>query len=268
MTPSAAAALLRRQADAILAAGEPVALRLEIRSLDQKPPPLSSGERSARQRARERLENGTAPVAVSPTPPSSQTDGSDRKEAEKKPEERKDLSEETARVPARVREAGRDAPSAPSVPPASHGRPLIPCTRGISAILEKSGVVARLAERHQVDPWDVKAALDEFEDYWTSDEREGDPRRLRATWLGDAQRRVADRARMGFLRGCGKAPGLEEHAARSGRTPREAEVPQPKKPDPWAWQWAPGGPLFGQPRPTSGPEADPNRRSNGQRQHR
>ena len=101
----------------------------------------------------------------------------------------------------------------------------------------------------------------EFVTYWTIGAGAGKRRRNWMAKLREDLRRAFHENRL-------KAPGFIEHAERSGRTMREAESPAPKKPDPWAWQWAPGGPLFGKPRPTTGPESDPNRRTNGQKSYR
>lgn len=59
MSPEQAAAFLRSQADAVLAAAVSVSVRLELRSLDSSALSLSSTERGQRKRARDRLENAT-----------------------------------------------------------------------------------------------------------------------------------------------------------------------------------------------------------------
>lgn len=101
VSPEAAAAFFRAQADAVLAAGEAVSVRLEIRPIDAPTPPLTGAERVARVRARGRLQRyenvtDTATDAETPSLPHSpslaaQKDGSEQKKAEKKPEDQKDI---------------------------------------------------------------------------------------------------------------------------------------------------------------------------------
>jgi hypothetical protein len=132
----------------------------------------------------------------------------------------------------------------------------------IVAQAEERGVLSDMLEHMPgVTREQLEEKAREFVTYWTIGAGAGKRRR---NWMA----RLREDLRRAFHENRLKAPGFIEHAERSGRTMREAEAPAPKKPDPWAWQWAPGGPLFGKPRPTTGPEADPNRRTNGQKSYR
>lgn len=147
-------------------------------------------------------------------------DGSDQNLAQNKPGSESGSGNPDLPDTTRPREAGRDADISPSVPSGA-----IRCP-DVVAILTKSGQVRILADRHQVDEWDVTAVLGEFVDYWTAEERPeteppGRALRSRGKWLLDAQGRVTTRAREGFLRGAGKAPGLVEHFELKVRTSAE-----------------------------------------------
>lgn len=126
MTPESAAAFLRSQADAILATGEPVSLRLEVRPISEPRDPLSSAERSARQRARERLENGTKRDGASTgdlKEGGPDLGSKEAKTAEKKPDQKQATSSQVslAVVGGTTRDLGASRPTAASEPRA--GRP-------------------------------------------------------------------------------------------------------------------------------------------------
>lgn len=237
---------------------------------------MSSTERSANRRARERAareraesaRNSTLTVLaeeVSPqTPLPESTQLSDQKEAENRPESGSGGSGSpeirSVSTPAReVVSTHGNAQRAVLVAPyqSDDERPIPP--RLFERAQELGVFSDLLSGMPSVALESVEDSAREFVSYWTIG---AGAMKGRRQWM----LRLREHVRKSWREGRLNAPGAIEHAARSGRSAREAEEPARKFPDPWAWQWEPGGPNFGKPRPTTGPEADPNLNSRTRRE--
>ena len=274
MTPE----ILRAVADA-LEAGEPLRVELRVLPADGAAPrarvALTAAERAANYRASRRVTpfvtksdepsrtvtNGVTEKEVPPqTPPPESSPLSDQKEAEMKPE-----SGSGVRIPpaasahASVRAASRHVTNGRDVTDHDDESPLPP--RFVETAIERGVLSDMLDGMPGVTLEQLEDAANEFASYWGIGAGMGKKRRH---WMARLRESLRRQWREGRLR----APGAIEHGETTGRGRNLEEPARARRlEDPWAWQWAQGGPKFGQPRPVTGPEADPNRkvRANGHR---